>query len=157
MDELELNTNEAEITRTQERIIKLNTAANEAKEAAAVAQAATKAAEDAKVAVEKERDFYASFSDSVSKYPAAQEFRDKIKEKVLSGYTAEDATVAVLNAEGKLTPTAPIAPPPPGPAAGGSAVNQLPSSGNKTLAEMTRDDKRNALMEAEKRGDIGLS
>ena len=54
------------------------------------------------VGLEKERDFFSSFGDSVAKYPQASEFKDAIKEKVLHGYTVEDATISVLAKEGKL-------------------------------------------------------
>jgi hypothetical protein len=157
MDELDLNQDTTEINRTQERIIKLNSEAKEAKEAAAAAQAGQEAAEAAKAAAEKERDFYASFTESAVKFPGATEYKDKIKEKVMAGYSTEDATVAVLNSEGKLTQSTP-APAPQQPAAGGSAVNNLPAGGTtKSLSEMTRDEKRQALIESEKRGDISLS
>lgn len=103
---------------------------------------------------EKEVSFYKDFSGSISKYPAANEFQDAIKEKVMSGYTMEDATVAVLNREGKLQPqTAPIQRQSP---AGGSASNAL-SGGAKSQTEMTRDERRQAIRDAEARGDISLS
>lgn len=103
--------------------------------------------------VTKERDFYAGFSDVVSKHPNASEFKDDILAKVKSGYTIEDATVSVLNAQGKLTmPTVERVSP-----AGGSAPTQIPSQGTKSVGEMTRDERRQALMEAESRGDISLT
>ena|SRR3990167_3258408 len=144
------------INPVEERIKSLSSKVKTASEERDAAKTAQEAAEVAKQSAEKERDFYASFADSVTKYPAASEFRDKIKDKVLAGYSPEDATVSVLNAEGKLTPTvepAPVA----APAAGGSAVNQLPDFSNKTAAEMTQVERRAALVEAEKRGDIGLT
>src|SRR3990167_248738 len=53
------------------------------------------------VGLEKERDFFSSFGDSVAKYPQASAYKDAIKEKVLHGYTVEDATISVLAKEGK--------------------------------------------------------
>jgi len=104
----------------------------------------------------KEIDFFKNFSPMTSKYQAAGEFQDKIKEKVMAGYEVEDATVAILAKEGKLTvPT--VSPPPKENPAGGSASNTISAGGEKPLAEMTRDEKRAALVEAEARGDIGLS
>src|SRR3990167_994874 len=41
----------------------------------------------AKEAAIKERDFYSSFTDATIKYPGANEYKDIIKEKVLSGYS----------------------------------------------------------------------
>jgi hypothetical protein len=93
---------------------------------------------------EKERDFYKDFSTSSAKYPGATDYQDKILEKVKSGYTVEDATVSVLNAEGKLTtPQAPRESP-----AGGSATNSMKGEGEKTIAEMTQAERR-AILEKE--------
>ena|SRR3990167_6713694 len=104
---------------------------------------------------DKEIGFLGSFGDVLSKFPQAAEHRDKIKEKFMSGYSTEDAVVAVLNAEGKLTAgTTPA--PKAGDIAGGSAVNQ-PNLGDKSLEEMSRDEKRAALEEAVARGDISIS
>lgn len=104
----------------------------------------------------KERDFYASFVDSTSKYPGAGEYKDVIKEKVMAGYSVEDATVSVLAKEGKLGLNQ--APVEKETVAGGSAINQINnSSGIKPLGEMSRDEKRQAILEAEARGDISLS
>ena len=94
---------------------------------------------------EKERDFYSSFTDSTAKYPGAIEFKDKIKEKVMAGYDVEDATISILAREGKLT-NAPSKRESP---AGGSATNALKDGGEKSLNEMTRDEKRAKLMEAD--------
>lgn len=104
-----------------------------------------KAEADTKVTMaEKERDFFKDVSTLASKYPSASEYQDKIKEKVMIGYTVEDATVSVLNAEGKLTPAqAPKESP-----AGGSATNAMKSDGDKTIAEMTKAEKR-AILEKE--------
>ena len=102
----------------------------------------------------KERDFYASFADSMAQYPQAKDFKDKIKEKVMVGYTIEDATVSVLSKEGRLTGAAPESRPSP---AGGSATTTPPQSGKKPIGEMTREEKRQALIEAEGKGDISIS
>lgn len=151
-DELNL---QDEQSRAQERIIKLNSEKKAAEAATAEATAKVAEAEAKALAAEKERDFYASFTESAAKYPGAVEYKDKIKEKVLAGYSHDDAVVSVLNSEGKLMPqakTVEIAP-----AAGGSAVNQLPDAGTKTLYEMTREEKRAALVEEEKKGNISLT
>lgn len=101
----------------------------------------------------KERDFYSSFADSTSKYPGASEYKDAIKEKVMSGYTVEDATVATLAKEGKLGNYIPPASKPDSPA-GGSATNQLKNESDKPVNEMSRDEKRAALdrLESEEGG-----
>ena|SRR3990167_1249686 len=122
-------------------------------------QASNKKLEDEKAAALKEKDFYASFSDTVSQYPNAKDFKDKIKEKVMAGYSVEDATVAVLAKEGKLatTPSENIQPEPKQSPAGGSATTSPPTQGQKPISEMTREEKRQALLEAEARGDVGIS
>ena len=115
------------------------------------ATAKAKENEDAKVIAEKERDFFKDFSANASKYPAASEHQDAILEKVNSGYTTEDAIVAVLNKEGKLP-----APPEPEPdkpqVEGGSAPTTL--EGEKTLDNMTPEEKMSALEEADKSGAL---
>lgn len=100
----------------------------------------------------KEVEFYSSFSDATDKYPAAKEYKDKIKEKVLSGYSVEDAAVAVLAKEGKLDAIKAVENP-----AGGSATN-LPMTGeSKSLGEMSREEKRAEVLKAMDKGDISLS
>lgn len=96
--------------------------------------------ESEKSAALKEVDFYKDFSKSTAQYPASAEFQDKIKEKVMSGYTVEDATVSVLAKEGKLTtPIVPKDSP-----AGGSATTTI-KSGDKTIGEMTQAERREEL------------
>src|SRR3990167_7587633 len=99
----------------------------------------------------KDVEFQNSFGNQLSKYPDASQFKDKIKEKVLKGYSIEDATVSTLNSEGKLTQREVV----PDNVVGGSAsVNQPISGGQKKVSDMTRDELRSALLEAEKRGDL---
>lgn len=114
------------------------------------AESKAKTESEGRIAAEKEASFYKGFSGSISKYPQANEYQDAIKEKVMSGYDIEDATVAVLAKEGKLTtPTQERQSP-----AGGSASNQIQSKGGKSVAEMSREERREALKEAEARGDL---
>jgi hypothetical protein len=73
----------------------------------------------------------------------------------MGGYSVEDATFAVLGKAGKLgqAPTVERTP-----VAGGSAVINAPmGGGTKPISEMSREEKRAALMEAEARGDIALT
>lgn len=124
-----------------------------AAEAKAEAEAKSRQEADAKVALlEKERDFLNSFSDSIAKYPSAPEFKDKIKEKVMAGYSVEDATISTLHSEGKLSST----PTPMGNVTGGSSATQITNQGSKTVQEMNSVERWDALREAERRGDIGL-
>ena len=106
--------------------------------------------------LEKERDFLNSFGDSLVKYPDAGAHKDAIKDRVLKGYSVEDATVAVLNQEGKLFKKEPLVPPRENPA-GGSALNQPIIGGEKKISEMSREEKRAKLLEAEARGDISIT
>ena len=113
--------------------------------------------------LQKERDFYAGFSDVVSNNPAAKDHKDDILAKVKGGYTVEDATFAVLGKAGKLGQAqspAPTPVPKENPAqvaAGGSAPNQPMTGGQKPINQMTREEKRAALVEAEARGDLGVN
>jgi len=87
--------------------------------------------------------FLSGYSEVIAKFPAASEHRDAIEEKVLKGYTVEDATFAVLGPTGKLG-NAP-APVPTNPA-GGSAPTNIPQSGaDKPIAEMTQAERRAKL------------
>ena len=100
-----------------------------------------------KASLTKEVEFFSSFTDMTSKYPGAVEYKDAIKEKVLAGYTVDDATVAVLAREGKLGgTTAPIVPKADLPAGGSAATQQL-VDGDKGTGEMTQEELKAALME----------
>lgn len=100
--------------------------------------------------ISKERDFYKDFSSNVSKYPHAAEYQDKILEKVKAGYSTEDAMVAVLAKEGKLT-SQPIQHS-SNQVEGGSAPTTM--EGAKDIKDMTNAERLEALKEAEKSGDL---
>lgn len=104
---------------------------------------------------EKERDFFKGFSDVAAKYKDATEYKDKILEKVNAGYEVEDATISVLHKEGKFQPQA-EAPMPKESPAGGSAINTIKSGDVKAPSEMSLEEKRAALMEAEQKGDLSF-
>lgn len=150
---LDLDTEEEEKLKAKNRYEKLSEkvrlTAKEKEEAEA--RAVTEA--DKAKAMEKERDFFKDFSAQSSKYPNANEYQDKIWEKVKTGYSTEDAIVSTLAKEGKL-PTQPA--PVPDNVAGGSAANQLGEDGKKSVSEMTVDEKLEALKEAEKKGDLSV-
>ena len=110
-------------------------------------------AEQEKAAALKDVDFFKNFSALTSKYPGSAEYQDKIREKVMAGYDAEDATISILAKEGKFqTPEKPKESP-----AGGSAINTLKSGSEKSVGEMTQEERRAQLVEAEKRGDLSLN
>ena len=97
--------------------------------------------------ITKERDFFASFTDTTAKFPGAAEYKDAIKEKVLAGYSVEDAAAAILAREGKLVAPTPEPVKPESPA-GGSAITQPQVGGEKELGEMTQEEKREKLLES---------
>jgi hypothetical protein len=114
---------------------------------------AKKTLETERDSAKKEAEFYSAFSDTTDKYPAAKEYKNKIKEKVLGGYSVEDAAVAVLAKEGKLTmPQSPKDNP-----AGGSATNPPATGESKPLSEMSREEKRTEVLKAIDRGDISFT
>lgn len=97
---------------------------------------------------EKERDFYKDFSQVSSQHPSAVAFQEQILEKVNKGYSTEDATLAVLAKEGKLGGSPQQVTFQSSNPAGGSAATAMSDTGGKTLKEMTREEKRNALNDA---------
>lgn len=96
---------------------------------------------DKRASVERERDFYSGFADSLATNPAAKDHKDEIKEKVMSGYSVEDATYAVLGKAGKLGARAPEMQSP----AGGSSPTNPVQGGTKSVSEMTQAEKREIL------------
>lgn len=93
--------------------------------------------------IQKENDFLKGFSKVASKYSGASDYQEKIWEKVNGGYSIDDATVSTLVAEGKFTP--PTEPKDTGSAAGGSASTGMTAKGEKSIKEMTLEEKREAL------------
>lgn len=88
----------------------------------------------------RERDFYKGYSEIISTQPNAKDHRDEIKEKVLKGYSVQDATFAVLGALGKMgTQTTPPQ------VAGGSATTAMPQGGQKEVKDMTQTERREQL------------
>lgn len=150
----EEETKQEEITKNavEERMKNLVTGKKEA-EAKVEAEAKLRVEAENKLAqMEKDSQFLNSFSDVTAKFPTASEYKDKIREKVMSGYSVDDATISILHAEGKLSST-----PSQGNIAGGSAPNQITQTGQKTVKEMTSNERWDTLREAEKRGDLGMS
>ena len=112
---------------------------------------------DSKIAeLERENSFNSGFADVLANHSAAKDHKDDIKAKVLSGYSIEDATFAVLGKAGKLGIPTPLPLKVENPA-GGSAINQPITGGDKKLNELSRDEKRAKLLEAEARGDISIT
>ena len=96
--------------------------------------------------LKKENEFNSGLADVLSSHPAAKDHKDEIKQKVLAGYSVEDATFAVLGKAGKLGASAPVvAPQNP---AGGSASTAMPQAGEKPATEMSQAERR-AILEKE--------
>lgn len=91
--------------------------------------------------LEKENAFNSGFADMLGTHSAAKDHKDEIKTKVLSGYSVEDATLAVLAKAGKLSAT-PTATPQ---VAGGSAATAIPQNGQKSPQEMSQAERRAQL------------
>jgi len=105
--------------------------------------------------LKKENEFLNSFGDVLGKYSEASAYRDQIKEKVLKGYSVEDATVSTLASVGKLnTPRKEVQVEIP---VGGSATTQHETGGEKPLSQLTQSEKKAKLLEAEARGDLSIS
>ena len=153
-EELELDLTEGNetINKTEERIKNLSSKAKTFAEERDAERSRAEAEAQARADAEKGRDFYKTFSTLATKYPGATDYQDKILEKVKAGYSEEDATVSVLNAEGKFNPTAPEQAPVMS-AGGGSAPITIPMQ-DQTIDSMSREDKRQALMDIEKEGGV---
>ena len=149
-----INEPASEPSEVQKRITDLSGKVKTASEERDAAKALAEKEAAEKAAISLERDFYAGFSDLVSTNPAAKDHKDEILQKVKGGYTVEDATFAVLGKAGKLGAPAPAASPSP---LGGSAGTTVTGAQVKSPNEMTRDERRAALMEAEKRGDLSMN
>lgn len=150
-DELDSIINEP--SEAEKRIKQLSDKVKTSSEERDAERVARETAEAKAQEAERKAAFLEGFSDIIAENPAAKEFRADIEAKVMSGMTLEDAKFVVLGKAGKLgeTPAEPVSP------AGGSAATALPSQGEKSVQEMTQDERRAALLEAEQRGDIGVS
>src|SRR3990167_6323526 len=107
-----------------------------------------------KHSLSKERDFYKGFNQVSAKYPGANEYQDKILEKVNAGYDVEDAAISILAKEGKFSPTQPKVEEEK--AAGGSASTAMKGGEDKTPEKMSQDERRAALLDFEAKGEFKL-
>lgn len=104
------------------------------------ANAKVQTSEQGRLAAEKQVEFYKGFSQISSKHPEAINFQDQILERVNRGYDPEEAALAILAKEGKLTnQTQPVVVQPITDVAGGSSPTIIP--GNKSLNDMNSDEK----------------
>ncbi len=152
--EFDLDTQNEEVTRTNNRIKSLSEKVKTASEERDALAKAKDEESSAKASAEKERDFYKNFNTVSSKYQGAADYQDKILEKVNAGYDIEDATIAILAKEGKYAPE-PVKEQ-RAPLAGGSAGTGIVDIGDKKPSQMSRDELRQQLIEANERGEWTL-
>lgn len=154
MDELNLDldtveANAQEKLQVKDRFAKLTEKGLESEKARVEAEAKAQTESERASKAEKDLEFYKSFSQVSSKHPAASEYQDQIKERVDRGYDPEEATLAILAKEGKLT-NQPVQRQVA--AEGGSAQTNLGDGGNKEINDMTNAEKAEALMQMEREG-----
>jgi len=106
----------------------------------------------ARAEAEKERDFFKGFNQVASKYQGANDFQDKIWEKVKAGYDLEDATISIMAKEGRYSP--PPVPQERGVTAGGSAATNIADMVDKKPSEMSKDELRSTIQDLDKRGEL---
>ena len=154
-DELNLDldnieTQESEKLKVKDRFAKLSGDYSQTKKEKEEVETRLKVETEAKTQLEKERDFYKSFSQISSKHPEASNYQDQILERVNKGMDTEEATVAVLYKEGKLNVSAPQVD--LGNIAGGSAPNT--PGVEKDFRDMSLEEKRDVMLELERTGEL---
>ena len=152
--DLELDENQENINKVEKRIKSLSEKVKLTSEERDELKGLNDSLTAEKHSLSKERDFYKGFNQVSAKYPGANEYQDKILEKVNQGYEVEDATVAILNREGKLSPVVPIVGKET--AAGGSAATAMKGEGGKTPEEMSQAEREAALRDFEAKGEFHL-
>lgn len=140
------------INKTEERIKNLSSKVRDAAKERDEERAAKEAADARADAAEKRAEFLESFSEVATKYPGASEFKAQIEERTQKGYSLEDAAVAALAEAGRFTPQQNVAPITAG-TMGGSAPVSITGEG-RPYSEMSRDEKRAILMEADRTGEL---
>lgn len=145
--DLDQGNNDLDNDRSKKRLTNLSEKVRITSEERDKALKEKEAIEAEKAALIKETEFFKNFNSLTNKYPGSAEYQDKIKEKVMSGYDVEDATISILAKEGKFQPQAEVIP--KDSPAGGSATNTIKAEGDKPLAEMTQTEKRTALADRE--------
>jgi hypothetical protein len=153
-NELELDLNEdnkeEEINRKDSRIKSLSDKVKTTSEERDTLAKAKAEAEAKAEAAQKDADFYKGFNTVSTKYAGANEYQDKIREKVALGLDVEEATMLIMAKEGKYTP--PTQPLVRESAAGGSASTGIADTVEKSYREMSRSDLKAGLQELESKG-----
>jgi len=144
-EDYDLDENQEQINKTELRIKNLSEKVKLTSEERDELARAKEQLENEKTTLAKEVDFYKNFAQVTSKYSSAGEYQEQIREKVMAGYDVEDAAIAILAREGKFATPAPEVESP----AGGSASNTTKVGGEKSFAEMTQEERKAALIQAE--------
>lgn len=137
----------------QQRIQQLSGKVKEEAEKRAEADRLKAEAEAKAAEAEKKAAFAEGFADIIATNPAAKDHKADIQAKVMSGYSIQDATYAVLGPLGKIAAAAPEPTPSP---AGGSAGFVPPSTGTKSFTELSQEERRKAIEELAARGDLSF-
>lgn len=149
--DLDLDDNTEDITRKDNRIKSLSDKVKTTSEERDTLKTKADEAEAKALAAQKDADFYKGFNTVASKFGDANEYQDKIREKVALGLDVEEATMLVMTKEGKYSPpTQPIV---RESAAGGSASMGITDSTERTAGGMSQEERRNALREIESKGE----
>lgn len=101
----------------------------------------------------REVEFYKGLGAIATQNPAVLEYQEQIMDKVVNnGYSIEDAAVSILVKENKYQP--PMSNPQPivESPAGGTSPNAFRGGGEKSVGDMTQEERRNALLQAEADG-----
>ncbi len=153
LDELDqIETGADKKLQVRNRFQQLANEKNQARQEREQAEAKVKELEAKALQVEKESNFYKTFSQLSAKYPEATNYQEQILERVNKGYDQEEATLAVLAKEGKLGTQSVPPPPAKTPSAeGGSAITNV-IDGEKT--ELSMSEKLEALKGMEKSGEL---
>jgi len=152
--DLELDENQENINKVEKRIKSLSEKVKLTSEERDELKGLNESLTTEKQTLSKERDFYKGFNEISTKYPGANEYQDKILEKVNQGYNVEDATISILVKEGKFTP-APIKVEDVK-VAGGSAATAMKGDSGKSPQEMSQDERKAALLDLESKGEFHL-
>lgn len=148
--DLELEPNE-EITRKDSRIKSLSDKVKTTADERDAEKARADKAEAERLALQKDADFFKGFNTVANKFEGANEYQDKIREKVNLGLDIEEATMLIMAKEGKYTPPVQTVERQSG--AGGSASIGINDTVDKPAKEMKREDLRSALLEVESKGE----
>lgn len=130
---------------SQKRITQLSKDKKDAEERREAAEAKAKESETKAAESQRLAEFSDGFADIVADNPAAKEHKDEIKAKVMSGMSIEDAKFAVLGKAGKLNAPQAQQVETMSHAGGSASTGIIAPIGEKTIDQMTQEERRAAL------------